>query len=312
MSVEYNKGSITLTGPDGPKTYESVKADYGESKLPDYTGATVVVPSTVEQVLETANTTLTTDIVVSAVTADIDSNIKAENIKKDVEILGVKGTLESSGGSLKTLLDATRSTYNLFFGYGSSNIDGLISYNDTSNVTNMRQMFYNCSSLTTIPQLDTSNVTNMSQMFYNCSSLTTIPQLDTSNVTNMVSMFSGCRRLTSIPQLDTSNVTNMNSIFVNCFYLTSIPQLDTSNVTNMYQMFHSCSRLTEIKMINIGADLDISHCTKMEREALLEVLGNLKDLTGSSSKTLTLRSTLLAKLTDEDKLIATNKNWVLE
>ena len=33
-------------------------------------------------------------------------------------------------------------------------------------------MFYACSSLTTVPDMDTSQVTNMRQMFRNCSSLT--------------------------------------------------------------------------------------------------------------------------------------------
>lgn len=37
------------------------------------------------------------EVVVDAVQSDIDENIKAENIKKDVEILGVVGTLESGG-----------------------------------------------------------------------------------------------------------------------------------------------------------------------------------------------------------------------
>ena len=64
-------------------------------------------------------------------------------------------------------------------------------------------------------------------------------------------------------------------------------------------------------MTNIGVNLSISPCTKMERKAILEVLGNLKDLTGQTSRTLTLGSTLLAKLTEDDKLIATNKNWTL-
>ena len=43
---------------------------------------------------------------------------------------------------------------------------------DTSQVTNMFCMFFDCSSLTQVPDLDTSQVTNMSYMFYGCSSLT--------------------------------------------------------------------------------------------------------------------------------------------
>ena len=49
-----------------------------------------------------------------------------------------------------------------------------------------------------IPQLDTSSVTSMSQMFYNCYSLTTIPELDTSSVTNMSSMFSNTQTLKTL------------------------------------------------------------------------------------------------------------------
>ena len=43
---------------------------------------------------------------------------------------------------------------------------------DTSQVTDMFCMFFDCSSLTQVPDLDTSQVTNMSGMFYGCSSLT--------------------------------------------------------------------------------------------------------------------------------------------
>lgn len=110
---------------------------------------------------------------------------------------------------------------------------------------------------------------------------------------------------------DTSNVTNMEFMFAYSSSLTSIPALNTSKVTNMGSMFRNCTNIEQIHMINIGTDLDIHYCTKMERDALLEVLNNLKDLTDSTSKKLTLGSTLLAKLTDDDKLIATNKNWTL-
>ena len=213
--------------------------------------------------------------------------------------------------TVKKFLDATKSAERLFSEYDGASVDNLIKYNDTRNVTNMTNMFYRCSNLTIIPLLDTSNVTNMSYMFYGCSSLTTIPELDTSNVTNMDDMFEGCSKLTSIPELDTSNVTSMFYMFAYCNNLTSIPALNTSNVTNMGSMFYNCTNIEQIHMINIGTNLDISPCTKMERDALLEVLNNLKDLTGTTNATLTLGSTLLAKLTDEDKLIATNKNWTL-
>ena len=73
---------------------------------------------------------------------------------------------------------------------------------DTSNVTSMSDMFYGCSSLTTLDlsNLNTSKVTNMSEMFYGCSSLTS---LDLSNFiipdyTIRISMFYGCSSLKDV------------------------------------------------------------------------------------------------------------------
>lgn len=75
-------------------------------------------------------------------------------------------------------------------------------------------------------------------------------------------------------------------------------------------MFNGCSSLETIHMINVNANLNISSSTKFTREALLEIIGNLKAQT-SGNKTLTMGETNLAKLTDEDKAIATNKGWTL-
>ena len=53
---------------------------------------------------------------------------------------------------------------------------------------NMKNMFANCYSLVSIPQLNTHNVTTMNNMFNNCCSLVSIPLLDTQNVMNMKNM----------------------------------------------------------------------------------------------------------------------------
>lgn len=166
-----------------------------------------------------------------------------------------------------------------------TDLTGILKYEDTENVINMNYLFSNCTNMITIPEINTSKVTNMSYMFYKCEALS------------------------SIPQLDTSNVTNMMSIFYDCISLTTIPQLDASKVTSMYNIFNGCSNLTEIHMIGMKEDFKISSSTKFTREALLEIINNLATVT--TTKTLTMGSTNLAKLTDEDKAIATNKGWTL-
>ena len=234
-----------------------------------------------------------------------------------------------SESTLKKLLDTTKSADHLFFNYKGTSVDDLIQPSDTENVTNMSRVFEECSNLTEIPLLNTSKAENMPGMFYGCSALTTIPQLDTSKVVDMLGMFNGCTNLTSIPLLDTSNITNMNYMFNNCMSLATIPQLNTSKVTSMSYMFAECNALTtvpaldvsnvnnlgyvfkncsslkSILMTNIGSDLNISASTQFERSDLLVILNNLKTVT--ETKTLTMGETNLAKLTEEDKAIATNK-----
>ena len=147
-------------------------------------------------------------------------------------------------------------------------------------------------------------------MFYYCSKLATVPLFDTKNVTDMSYMFYYCSKLATVPLFDTSKVTNMGYMFYECSKLATVPLFDTSNVTNMGYMFYECSSLETIHMININANLDISSSTKFTREALIEIIGNLVART-SGNKTLTMGATNLAKLTDEDKAIATNKGWTL-
>ena len=160
-----------------------------------------------------------------------------------------------------------------------------------------------------IPFGATSDVTNMDFMFRSCESLTSVPFFDTRKVTKMYSMFRSCTRLKNVPLFDTRKVTDMSSMFHECSSLTSVPSFDTSNVTNMSGMFYNCSRLETIHMVNIGADLSISSSTKFTREALLEIIGNLKTVT--ITKTLAMGATNLSKLTEEDKAIATSKGWTL-
>ena len=63
----------------------------------------------------------------------------------------------------------------------------------------MSYMFYNCSSLNSLPDIsnwNTSNVTNMSYMFSNCSSLNSLPDITKWNIKKLKykeNMFEGCK-----------------------------------------------------------------------------------------------------------------------
>lgn len=73
---------------------------------------------------------------------------------------------------------------------------------NTSNVTDMKFMFYDCVNLIdlNVSNLNTSKVTDMSYMFCNCQSIKTIDlrSFDTHNVIDMDVMFSNCREVKEI------------------------------------------------------------------------------------------------------------------
>ena len=153
--------------------------------------------------------------------------------------------LPSGGGNtLKTLLDATQSCYYLFNEYKGTSVNDLISYNDTENVTNMSYMFYQCSKLTTIPQLNTNKVIDMSYMFQYCNLLTETPLINTSLVMNMTSMFANCKSLKTIDitHMNITSNSKTNSFAYGCNSLTkliirnmpTIPALFPNAFTNCY------------------------------------------------------------------------------
>lgn len=232
-------------------------------------------------------------------------DINAENLKKASNMFFDCWALESVPAlNMSQVTDAR----NMFKGCTKLTSIPMM---DIGNVKDAYGMFQDCKLISTIPTLDTKNVTNMGSMFNECSNLVTIPALNTSNVTSMNEMFQRCDKLTSVPMMDTSNVTNMSGIFSGCESLTAVPEFDVGKVRDFgYYGFYNCSNIEAIHFKNINADLDIHWCTKLTRDALLEVINNLKTVT--NTKKLTMGSTNLAKLTDEDKAIATNKGWTLK
>ena len=92
-------------------------------------------------------------------------------------------------------------TYNTYYLNYMTEIEGLENLN-TSEVTDMKEMFYSCQELTSLDlsTFDTHKVTNMEGMFENCTRLKMldITSFDVSNVTSFMLMFSQCTNLSTI------------------------------------------------------------------------------------------------------------------
>ena len=135
-----------------------------------------------------------------------------------------------------------------------------ITYLNTSSVTNMQEMFYDCAKLASldVSKFSTSNVTDMSGMFYGCSILTSlnVSGFNTAKVTDMNGMFAECYNLTNIDvsKFSTANVTDMSGMFCNCSKLTSInvSGFNTAKVMFMHAMFSGCSGLTSLNVSNFN------------------------------------------------------------
>lgn len=170
-------------------------------------------------------------------------------------------------------------------------IDGIENLN-TSKVTDMWNMFYNCKSLTSLDlkTFDTHNVLGMSYMFFGCNNLTylNVSSFDTSNVGNMMWMFAGCWKLTnlSVSNFDMHSVRTMLGMFSSCKGLTHIDvsHFNTENVENMQAVFQRCEKLTS---------LDLSGFNTSKVNDIASMFNSCKSLTSLDLSNFDTQSTSL-------------------
>lgn len=117
--------------------------------------------------------------------------------------------------------------------------------------------------------------------------------------------------LTKIGEISTLSSSAMPSTFQNQSRLHTIEKIilkeDGSQSFNL--TFSGCSALENVEFEGtIGKAMDLHWSTKLTHDSLMSIINHLKD---GASNTLTLGATNLAKLTDAEKAIATQKGWTL-
>ena len=146
--------------------------------------------------------------------------------------------------------------------YGCKSLPSLdLSKWNTSKAVNLKGMFENCYSLSSIKfgnNWNTSKVKDTAKMFSYCKSLSSLDTnvLNTSNVTDMSNMFNGCSSLASL-DLSNWNVTklyNCNSMFNGCKLLETLnlSNWNTGGIYNVNSMFADCPKLTSLDLTGIN------------------------------------------------------------
>ena len=143
----------------------------------------------------------------------------------------------------------------------TKSLNNLIKNKDVS-ISNLRFMFYDCSSLVYISGIsrwDISKCTDISGLFEKCASLESIPDIsnwNTQNIQIAARIFSGCSALKSLPDISKWKMNNVNDIryiFKGCSNLKSLPDIskwNTSKVTNMSDLFSECTILESLPDIS--------------------------------------------------------------
>ena len=141
-----------------------------------------------------------------------------------------------------------------------TSISGLENLN-TTHVTDMSKMFYNCYNLSSLnlSQFNTGNVEKMNEMFYNCRGLNSLDlsAFNTAKVNNMYRMFYYCFvRTIDLSSFNTANVENMDEMFAGASLVVNIytsESFKTDKLTTSKYMFYLCTKLPNFNKDEVDA-----------------------------------------------------------
>ena len=212
---------------------------------------------------------------------------------------------------------------------------------------NLSYMYLGCTKVTDInmSNIDLSNCISARQVFNDCSSLTTV-NIDFTNtvLASGFAMYSGCTSLTKVTREMMPYITDGAGYqFSNC---TSLREVEYVNGDKLHGMFQGCKNWETIGAIYIGSNhhyslfgsnkndtanltnvtfypynnqlttqdyngfpTTIFQSANLTKESILSLFSILG--TTTAGLTINLGVKQLARLTDEEKLIAINKGWSL-
>lgn len=246
-----------------------------------------ITPSTSQQTITPSDgKNAITSAIVNAVDNTIDENIIASNIKKDVEILGVIGTLEGQKEEQTKTIEPNFSNGNVIVTPDENKVLNSVTITKDNDLTpsNIKSgveifgvtgTFDKTLGTKTITsngtykasdddldgysqvEVETSGV-DINDYYVMDNSYTSfqyyvkkLPNIKIGTVGNY--LFSNYGNLTNIDDLDTSNLEQAGYMFNNCYGLKNIPALNLANCIKLTEMFSGCYNLENLGgFINLG------------------------------------------------------------
>ena len=214
---------------------------------------------------------------------------------------------------------------NIYYKITKVNVSCLV----TSKTTSLNSTFKglsSCVEIIGVENWDTSNVTNMYEVFYECFSLKSIDisGFNTSNVTNICAILYRCKALSSkldLSSWDVSRVTNMDLMFGFCESLIwlDISSWDASSVTRISQPFDGCKLLKTIigyktlqdvenglkTMIGLKVGTTLAEAHALNFSSILSFVNGIADLTGQKEQTLTISKKSYNNMYNDDGTLPT-------
>ena len=199
----------------------------------------------------------------------LNSSAKTITLKSSKGTLGATATVPGSatinGVSYSTVLDNSGSAISIWDA-DKSNLTSLTIQDGVKVAAGCRYLFYNLNKLKMldVSGLDTSDMTNMSDMFNGCSELLylDLSNFNTEKVTNMVRMFNGCKKIIyiDVSGFNTQQVNEMDYMFGGSFGGQMLQDLDLRSFYLSQGTSTFAGFLKESAIVNIY--LPKSNCIK--------------------------------------------------
>ena len=127
----------------------------------------------------------------------------------------------------------------------------------------------------------------------------------------LTSTFTDCKAIKTIDfsGIKFSTITNISQLFKLATALTTINMgnLDLSGVTNTVNAFAAINLTNVTFGKNLSVSISFEHCKKLTHDSLMSIINNLATVT--TTQTLTIGATNIAKLSSDEIAIAVNKGW---